>query len=106
MGGVIETRVMTRLRRVGTDQRGGEISSAGVIDESENLPRGAAFARLPRGLQTPRSFTDGSEPGQLTAPMNPESTLTSATRHSGRSNARVFGLMGPGVSADCPGQSE
>ena len=37
-----------------TDQRGGEPSSAGVGDESGNLPRGAAFARLSRGLQTPR----------------------------------------------------
>jgi len=51
------------------DQCGGE-------DESGNLPRGAAF---PCGLQT---FADGSESGQLTAPMNPESPRTSATRHS------------------------
>jgi len=72
-----------------------------VVDESRNLPRGAAFTRLPRGLQTPRSFTDGSESGQLNDPMNPESTRTSATRHSRRSNECVRlqpglgGLFGP-----------
>ena len=46
---------------LGTDQRGGETSSAGVV-EAQNLPRGAAL-RLPRRLQTPRSFTDGPESG-------------------------------------------
>jgi len=60
-----------------TDQRGGETSSAGVVDESGNLPR-AASTRLPGGLQTPRSLPDGSESGPMTGPMNPESTQTSA----------------------------
>jgi len=45
---------------LGADQRGGETSSTGVVDESGNLPRGAALMRLPRELQTPRSFADGS----------------------------------------------
>ena len=67
-----------------------ETSSAGVVDESENLPR---------GLQTPSSFADGSQSGQLTAPMNPESTRTSATRHSivraSAADGRLGGLFRP-----------
>jgi len=64
---------------LGTDQRGGETSSAGVIDESGN-----PFTRV----------TDGSESGQPTASMNPESTR-SATRHSRRSDGRLGGLLRP-----------
>jgi len=45
---------------LGTDQRGGETSSAGAVNE--------CLAALLRGLQAPRSFADGSESGQLTAP--------------------------------------
>jgi len=86
---------MTRVRRAlfqeqsiqwpRADQCGGGTSNAGVI------PRGAAFTRLRGGLQTPRAFTDGSGSGQLTAPINPESTQTSGTRHSRRSDGRPGG---------------
>jgi len=84
------TSVMVRRA---AQQRGGETSSAGVINESGIfLTHGAAFTWLPRGLQTPRSFTDGSESGQPTAPMNPESSaqVKCVRLHPGARLGRLF----------------
>ena len=81
---------------LGTNQRGGETSSAGVIDEA--LDSRCSFHAVASRV------TDGSESIQLTAPMSPEATLTGARRHSRRSNVCVFGLKR--ASADCSGQSE
>ena len=60
---------------LGTDQRGGEASGAGVVDD--------------RVWESPSQYcfhmvaSRGTDSGQLTAPMNPAgSTRTNATRHS------------------------
>jgi len=59
----------------GTDQcsGGGETSSAGVVDKLWE-PLLAVHAILGHGRQ------DSPNSGRLTAPVNPESTQTSATR--------------------------
>ena len=77
----------------GTDQCGGETSSAGMANENGNSTRPM---RLPRGRQTPKICADGPKSSRLAASVNPESS----------SLARRLNVCDFGVPVDNSGQSE